>query len=105
MFSSLFNPEDSAWYHRHPIFNDNSDLHYLIRKRLVLRYLTVSFHPSFTEECSDGLLMALQKQDGGLRPILSEEIWRRYFASLAINESPVRNEAAKIFSIDFYFHL
>jgi hypothetical protein len=31
-------------------FNDNTDLHNLIRKRLILPYLTVSFHPSFIEE-------------------------------------------------------
>jgi hypothetical protein len=36
--------------------------------------------------------MALQKQDGGLRPILCGEIWRRCFAShgLAVNATPVR---------------
>ena len=42
--------------------------------------------------------MALQKQDGGIRPILCGEIWRRCFASLAVNSAPVRNEAAKIFT-------
>jgi hypothetical protein len=31
-------------------FNDNTDLHNLIRKRLILYYLTGSFHPSFVEE-------------------------------------------------------
>ena len=31
-------------------FNDNTDLHNLIRKRLILSYLTGSFHPSFIEE-------------------------------------------------------
>ena len=36
--------------------------------------------------------MALQKQDGGIRPILCTEIWRRCFASLAVNATPVRNE-------------
>jgi hypothetical protein len=34
----------------------------LIRKRLILPYLTVSFHPSVMEEYTDGLLMALQKK-------------------------------------------
>jgi hypothetical protein len=42
--------------------------------------------------------MALQKQDGGIRPILCGEIWRRCFASLAVNATPVRNEAAKLFT-------
>ena len=79
-------------------FNDNTDLHNLIRKRLILPYLTGSFHPSFIEEYAGGLLMALQKQDGGIRPILCGEIWRRCFASLAVNATPVRNEAAKLFT-------
>ena len=47
-----------------------------------LSYLSGSFHPSFIEEYAGGLLMALQKQDGGIRPILCGEIWRRCFASL-----------------------
>ena len=34
----------------------------------------------------------------GLRPILCGEIWRRYFASLAVTATPVRNEAARIFT-------
>ena len=83
-------------------FSDNTQLHNLIRKRLVLPYLTGSFHPSLIEEYAGGLLMALQEQDGGLRPILCGEIWRRCFASLAVNSAPVRNEvrneAAKIFA-------
>jgi hypothetical protein len=33
--------------------------------------------------------MALQKQDGGIRRILCGEIWRRGFASLAVNATPV----------------
>ena len=34
-----------------PFFlNENTDLHNLIRKRLILPYLTGSFHPSFIEE-------------------------------------------------------
>jgi hypothetical protein len=79
-------------------FNDNTELHNLIRKRLILPCLTGSFHPSFIEEYAGGLLMALQKQDGGIRPILCGEIWRRCFASLAVNATPVRNEAAKLFT-------
>ena len=79
-------------------FNDNMELHNLIRKRLILLYLTGSFHPSFIDEHAGGLLMALQKQDGGIRPILCGEIWRRCFASLAVNATPVRNEAAKLFT-------
>ena len=42
--------------------------------------------------------MALEKQDGGIRPILCGEIWRRCFASLAVNATPIRNEAAKFFT-------
>jgi hypothetical protein len=42
--------------------------------------------------------MALQKQDGGILPILCGEIWRRCFATLAVIATPVRNEAAKLFT-------
>jgi hypothetical protein len=49
------------------------------------------------------IFMALQKQDGGIRPILCGEIWRRCFASLAVNATPVRNEAAKLFSSTYNF--
>ena len=42
--------------------------------------------------------MALQKQDGGIRPILCGEIWRRCFASLVVNATPVRNEEATLFT-------
>ena len=45
-------------------FNDNTELHNLIRFRLILPYLTDSFHPSFIEEYAGGLLMGLQKPDG-----------------------------------------
>ena len=39
-------------------FNDNIDIHNLIRKRLILpSYLSGSLHPSFIEEYADGLLM------------------------------------------------
>ena len=55
-------------------FNDNMELHNLIRKSLILPYLTGSFHPSLIEEYADGLLMDLQKQDGGIHPILCGEI-------------------------------
>jgi hypothetical protein len=41
--------------------NDNTDLHNLIRKRLILPCLNGSFHPSSIEEYAGGLLMALQK--------------------------------------------
>ena len=74
------------------------ELHNIIRKRRILPYLTGSFHPSLIEEYAGGILMALQKQDGGIRPILCGEIWRRCFASLAVNAAPVRNEAAKLFT-------
>jgi hypothetical protein len=76
-------------------FNDNTELHNLIRKRLILPYLTGSFHPSFIEEYAGGLLMDLQKQDGGILPILWGEIWRRCFESLTVNTTPVLNEEAK----------
>ncbi len=49
-------------------FNDNTELHNLIRRRLILPYLTGSFHSSFIEEYAGGLLMALQKPDGGIAP-------------------------------------
>ena len=45
--------------------------------------------------------MALQKQDGGIRPILCGEVWRRSFASLAVNATPTRNEAAKLFTSSY----
>jgi hypothetical protein len=45
--------------------------------------------------------MALQKQDGGIRPILCGEFWRRCFASLAVNATRVRNEAAKFFTLTY----
>jgi hypothetical protein len=79
-------------------FNDNTDLHNLIRKRLILPYLTGSFHPSFIEEYAGGLLMVLERQDGDIRPILCGEIWRRCFGSVAVNTTPIRNEAAKLFT-------
>jgi hypothetical protein len=67
-----------GWHARDTIaplcFKDNTELHTLIRKRLTLPYLTGSFHPSFIDEYAGGLLMeyagGLQKQDGGIRPIL-----------------------------------
>ena len=40
-------------------FSDNTQLHNLIRKRLILPYHTGSFHPSLIEEYAGGLLMAL----------------------------------------------
>ena len=36
-------------------FNDNMELHNLIRKRLILPYLTGSFHPSLIEEYAGGI--------------------------------------------------
>ncbi len=65
-------------------FNDNTDLHNRIRKYRILPYLTGSFHPSFVEEYSDGLLMTLEKQDGYIRPILCGEIWCPYFPILVV---------------------
>ncbi len=43
-------------------------------------------------------LWLCKKQDGGLLPILWLEIWRHCFTSLAVNATPVRHEAAKIFT-------
>jgi hypothetical protein len=57
-----------------PLFFNDNNTHNLIRKRLVLPYLTGSFHPSFIEEYTGGLMMALQKQDGDIPPILCDEI-------------------------------
>jgi hypothetical protein len=74
------------------------ELHNLIRNRLILPYLTGSFHPSLIEEYAEGLRMTLQKQDGGIRPILCGEICRRCFTSLTVNSTPVRNETAKLFT-------
>jgi hypothetical protein len=99
--SSVTINDTDGWHARDLIaplfFNTNNDLHNLTRKRLILPYLAGSFHPFFVQEYG-GLLMALQKQDGGIRPILCGEIWRRCFASLAFNATPVRNAAAKLFT-------
>ena len=99
--------DNDGWHARDLIaplfFNNNTDLHNLIRKRLILPYLTGSFHPSFIEEYAGGLLMALQKQDGGIRPILCGETWRRSFASLAVHATPVRSDAAKLFTSTYNF--
>jgi hypothetical protein len=45
--------------------------------------------------------MALQKPDGGIRPILCGEVWRRCFASLAVNATAIRNEASKLFTSSY----
>ena len=55
-------------------FNDRVDLDNLIRKRHILRYVTGSFHPSLIDEYGSGLLMALQKQDGGIRPLHKQDV-------------------------------
>jgi hypothetical protein len=84
-----------GWHARYLIaplfFNSKTDLLNLIRKCLIPPYLTGSFHPCFIEEYAGGFLMALQKQDGGICPILCGEIWRRCFASIEVNATPVRN--------------
>ena len=58
-----------GWYARDLIvplfFNDNVEQYNLIRKCLILPYLTVSFHPSFIDEYEVRLVMS-QKQDGGI---------------------------------------
>jgi hypothetical protein len=44
--------------------------------------------------------MALKKPDGGIRPILCGEVskWRLCFDSLVVNDTPIRKEAAKLFT-------
>jgi hypothetical protein len=42
-----------------------------------------------------------QEPDGGTHPILCGEVWRRCFASLAVNATPIRNEAAKLFTSSY----
>jgi hypothetical protein len=42
--------------------------------------------------------MDLQKQDGGIHPILCGEICRRYFSSVPVNVTPVRHEGTKLFT-------
>jgi hypothetical protein len=51
--------------------------------------------------------MVLQKQDGGIRPILCGEVWRPCVESLVVNVTPVRDGASyctKILSV-FYDNL
>jgi hypothetical protein len=95
-------PDIDGWHARDLIaplfFNDNTELHNLIRRSLILPYLTGSFNSSFIEEYAGGLLMALQKSDGGIRPILCGEVWRRCFASLTVNATPIHNEVVKLFT-------
>ena len=67
----------------------------------VLPYWLIS--PTFIEEYAGGLLTDLEKQDGGLRPILYAEIWRRCFTSLAVSATSVRNEEAKFFTSTYNF--
>jgi hypothetical protein len=45
--------------------------------------------------------MTLQKPDGDIHPILCGEAWRRCFASLAVNVTPIHNEAAKLFTSSY----
>ena len=45
--------------------------------------------------------MVLQKQDGSIRPILCGEVWRRCFVRLTVNATPIRNEAAKLFTSSY----
>jgi hypothetical protein len=52
-------------------FNDNTDLHNLDRKCLILSYLTGSF---LIEEDAGGLLISLEKQDGDIHPILWKDM-------------------------------
>jgi hypothetical protein len=45
--------------------------------------------------------MALKKPDGGIRPILCEEVWRRCFTNLAVNVTPILTETAKLFTSSY----
>ncbi len=45
--------------------------------------------------------MALQKPDGGIHPILCGEVWRRCFASLSVNVTPIHNESSKLFTSSY----
>jgi hypothetical protein len=40
----------------------------------------------------------MQKQDGGICPVLCGEIWRRCFTSVAVKATPVHHEVAKLFT-------
>jgi hypothetical protein len=42
--------------------------------------------------------MTLQKQEGGIDPILCGEIWCHCFVSLGVNATVVRNEMTKFFT-------
>ena len=81
-------------------FNDNTELHNLIRKRLILPYLTGSFHPSFIiqyERTSDGSTETGSLQN---REVFTPSYVERsdVAASLVVNATPVRNEEAKLFT-------
>jgi hypothetical protein len=56
---------------------------------------------AIAREFTGGLLMASQKPDGGIRPILCGEVWRRCFAILGFNATPIRNEATKLFTSSY----
>jgi hypothetical protein len=80
-------------------FNDNTGLHNLIRKCLILPCLTVSFHPSFMK-----WRMHRRTPDGSTETGWRHSphpLWRdlaSHFASLAVNVTPVRNETSKLFT-------
>jgi hypothetical protein len=46
-------------------------------------------------------MMALQKQDGGTRPILYGEVRSRCFSNLTVNATPIRNEETKLFTSNY----
>ena len=67
---------------------DEPALHALLRKHVILSYLTGDFHITHIEEYAGGLLIALQMPasvGGRIRPILCGDAWRQCFASLAAN--------------------
>jgi hypothetical protein len=75
-----------GWQSRYIIaplfFNDNTELHNLIRKRLILTFLTGSFHPSFIEEFFNKRLVT---SDGS-----TETGWRH-------SPHPLRRDLASLF--------
>ena len=62
--------------------NDNTELHELIIKLLILPFLLNEFLPQYAQEVIGGHLMAFMKEGGGLRPLLCGTAWRRCFASI-----------------------
>jgi hypothetical protein len=45
--------------------------------------------------------MVLMKPDGGIRPILCGEVWRRCFTNLVVNDTTIRNEETRLFTSSY----